>query len=238
MGLKGLLALCALVFGFAQSASAIPWRGVFIAGDDSIENFDNGREDLTAAFSARGTFASIAQLSSSSRYIGKNGVVAADADGVYDAFAKMGRQEGEGCFIHMTSHGAKHAGFYLSRTGGVMSPQVLAELVNRACGDAPTVIMVSACYSGQFIAQGLTGPNRVILTAARQDRPSFGCSADTEYTYWDECVLTSLPNSQSFQELYHNAATCIAGKEAALGERPSEPQAFFGENTANWTILF
>src|SRR5690606_22671305 len=109
----------------------------------------------------------------------------------------------EGCLIHMTSHGTRGRGFYLSRDPPqYLTPAKLAQWVNGACGSAPTVILVSACFSGQFIAEGLKGPNRIILTAAVQDRTSFGCSADTTYTYWDGCLLERLHKSGTWQELY------------------------------------
>jgi hypothetical protein len=226
-----------LVFIFISAhANAIEWKGIFIAGDNSIENFDNGRVDLTAAFSAKGDLVSTTQLSSSQRYIGHDGVVAADAAGVVNAFKNLNRQEGQGCLVHMTSHGTKAQGFYLA-LAGILSPKKLAQLVNEACGDAPAVILISACYSGQFITPELKGPNRVILTAARADRPSFGCSSDTRYTYWDDCVLTELPQAASWQDLYAKVGVCIQKKEADLQAFPSEPQAFFGENTSNWEIL-
>src|SRR5690606_38971993 len=108
---------------------------------------------------------------------------------------------------------------------------------NSACGERPTVILVSACYSGQFIAPGLVGKNRIILTAARNDRPSFGCSTDTVYTYWDECLLESFPVSHTWKELYQATSACIERKETAGGFNPSHPQAFFGEDVQDLAIL-
>lgn len=235
MNFKKFFGLALVLLTISPAAHAVSWKGIFIAGDDSIDNFDNGREDLTAIFSRKGTLASTQQLSSSDKFIGRD-VVEANSQNLINAFGKLGIKAGEGCFIHMTSHGAKGQGFYLSRAG-VLPPASLAALVNRACGQAPTVILVSACYSGQFIAEELKGPNRVILTAARADRPSFGCSADTRYTYWDECVLSEVPNSQTWKDLYTNVNACISGKESQLGANPSGPQAYFGANTANWAIL-
>lgn len=224
------------VLFFSVHANALDWKGLFVAGDDSIENFDNGREDLTALFSQRGSLTTL-QLSSSDKYIQpEKGVYEANAQNINEAFVQLKTTGNEGCLIHMTSHGAKGQGFYLSRAG-ILPPSSLEKLVDYACGSQPTVILISACYSGQFITEGLKGPNRVILTAARADRPSFGCSADTEYTYWDACMIHELPNSKTWKELYQNVNACITNKESAIGATPSEPQAFFGDNTQDWTIL-
>ena len=233
---KKFLSLAILLFTFSQAAHAVSWKGIFIAGDDSIENFDAGREDLTQAFSRQGDLVSTAQLSSTRKYIGSRGVLAATAENIVGAFSNLNVKAGEGCLIHMTSHGAKGKGFYLS-LAGILPPQSFSALVNKACGDAPTVILVSACYSGQFITDDLKGPNRIILTAARPDRPSFGCSSDTKYTYWDACLLSEIPNSPTWADLNKNVQACIATKESALGAQPSEPQSFFGANAKDWALL-
>lgn len=229
--------LSSLIILFTASVSqALTWKGIFIAGDDSIENFDNGREDLTAQFSKMGTLQSL-QLSSSNKYISvEKNVYEANANNLVGAFRQLGSISAEACLIHMTSHGAQGKGFYLSRAG-ILSPAYFEQLVNKACGNLPTVVLVSACYSGQFITEKLKGPNRVILTAARADRPSFGCSADTEYTYWDHCLLNELPRSEKWTDLYANVQACISEKESVLHAKPSGPQAFFGVNTKDWKIL-
>ena len=235
MNFTKFLSVLFVLLTVSPAAHAVSWKGIFIAGDDSIDNFDNGREDLTAVFSRADNLVSTQQLSSSDKFIGRE-VVEASERNILNAFAKLTVKEGEGCFIHMTSHGAKGQGFYLSRVG-VLPPSSFAALVNKACGQAPTVILVSACFSGQFITEELKGPNRVILTAARADRPSFGCSADTRYTYWDECVLSEVPNSANWKDLYANVNACITTKESQLGANPSGPQAYFGANTGSWSIL-
>ena len=216
------------------SAHANVWKSVFVAGDDSIPNFDNGREDLAAMFSAIGTVE--ANHFTSAPSIATGGVKLATHKNLGDTFSKLNVQADQGCLVHMTSHGIKNGGFYLSRSQPLL-PAQFAQMVNAACGDQPTVIMVSACYSGQFITDELKGDNRIILTAAIADRPSFGCPTDTEYTYWDECLLEGVPVSKNWNEVYTNTTACVQKKEAAIGARPSLPQAFFGKNTNGWVIL-
>lgn len=233
-----VLVLFFSVLSLASVSQGTSWKGLFVAGDHSIENFDNGREDLTNLFTKLGDLESI-QLSSSKKYVSvQKGVASATYENIAKSFGQMkvSLKANDGCFIHMTSHGAKAQGFYLALSG-ILDPATFSSLVNQACGSAPTVILISACYSGQFITEDLKGPNRVIMTAARPDRPSFGCSPDTEYTYWDGCLLEEVPRSQTWVELYKNVNSCIAEKEAKLNVRPSEPQAFFGENTMTWEIM-
>jgi hypothetical protein len=230
------LLLSILLTFAALSASATTWKGIFVAGDNSIENFDNGRKDLTTMFDGLGLFHSF-QLSTSSNHISETDeVYKATAQNIQAAFSALNIQSNEGCLIHMTSHGAKSQGFYL-KLSGILPPALFSQWVNQSCGQAPTVILVSACFSGQFITENLKGPNRVIMTAARSDRPSFGCSADTEYTYWDACLLEEIPKANTWVEAYSGIQKCITQKESDLGAQPSEPQAFFGANTKNWKIL-
>ena len=51
--LRTAIALLALMLGLGQ-VQAIEWNGLFLAGDDSIEAFDNSQRDLIAVLSERG----------------------------------------------------------------------------------------------------------------------------------------------------------------------------------------
>ena len=224
----------AMLSGLAP-ARAIEWQALFLAGDDSIENFDNGRRDLTALLAGIGTIEDI-QVTSSRRVARNEEITLADAEGVTEAFGALQARKGQGCLIHLTSHGTQE-GLYLSRAD-VLDPAYFAELVDRSCDKYPTVILVSACYSGVFIIEALKGPNRIILTAARDDRPSFGCSSEDYYTYWDACLLDTIKAGRLWRKVYAEVQSCITRKEREADVDPSEPQAFFGANTANWTVLF
>jgi hypothetical protein len=78
--------------------------------------------------------------------------------------------------------------------------------------------------------------NRIILTAAREDRTSFGCSAELQYTYWDSCLIDSLPKSESWKSLYGLTQQCVQTKESGGYFKPSLPQAYFGEEVADLKI--
>src|SRR5262245_47389101 len=87
----------------------------------------------------------------------------------------------------MISH-ASPQGFYL-RNAPALTPRTLSAILDAACGYRPTVVLVSACYSGVFVGNAMLKPNRINRTAAREYRTSFGCSAENEYTYWDGCLI-------------------------------------------------
>jgi hypothetical protein len=70
-----------------------------------------------------------------------------------------------------------------------------------------------------------------VMTAARRDRSSFGCSEDATYPYFDGCVLEGLQTARDFIALAAAARACVARREAEEGLSPaSEPQVSVGAN--------
>ncbi|MEJ0064365.1 MAG: C13 family peptidase [Caulobacteraceae bacterium] len=101
-------------------------------------------------------------------------------------------------------------------------------LITDSCGRRPTVVIISACFSGVFVP-ALADNNREILTAARPDRSSFGCSESDKYPYFDACMLKVLPTAHDFVALGPAVQACVAQRETETGMRPpSEPQFFVG----------
>ena len=84
----------------------------------------------------------------------------------------------------------------------------------------------------------MSKPNRVILTAARADRPSFGCQARRTYNFFDECLLGALPQSATWRAVFAGANRCVRRMERTLGVRASAPQAFFGEAVTGLNVGF
>ena len=104
----------------------------------------------------------------------------------------------------------------------------MASLVDDYCGKRPTVAVISACFSGVFV-RDLEWPNRMVMTAARPDRTSFGCGATDRYTYFDDCFLQSLSVSKNLLDLSSAVPVCVSKRETAerIGP-PSEPQVSIG----------
>jgi hypothetical protein len=199
------------------------WTAAVIQADwrdgrgNPIEAFDNARRDLTRAFLDAG-FAPEHMVDRSLQTTAPEAALAAVAETAADAQA--------GCLLYFTSHGAPDA-MVFGETGR-FTPDLMARTVRSICGARPTVVIVSACYSGIFI-NGLEAPNRMVLTAARRDRTSFGCGADERYPWFDGCILETLPGAVDFLALAAGARACVARKEAAAGVTPpSEPQLFVG----------
>jgi hypothetical protein len=54
-----------------------------------------------------------------------------------------------GCLLYFTSHGVPTAMVFGEAPR--MTPDMMANIVRAACGTRPTVVIVSACYSGIFV---------------------------------------------------------------------------------------
>jgi hypothetical protein len=91
-------------------------------------------------------------------------------------------------------------------------------------------VVISSCFSGSFARPPMTRDNRIILTAARPDRTSFGCHAGRTYTVYDQCLLEGLDRTATWNQLYLSVKSCVDAEERREDVTPSEPQAWFGHN--------
>lgn len=236
--MRRLLALIAVLFaamaaGAAQAASPFAdWAAVVVAGDwhasdgGPTEGFDNARRDVTAALTRSGFQAqNIRQFSVRPERYKDTKPEKAELRGIYAALVDGAQRTNGGCLFYMTSHGAPQ-GAQLDQT--ILRPGVLAQMLDQACGKRPTVVVMSACFSGVFVP-ALAQANRMVLTAARPDRTSFGCGQDNKYPYFDDCFLASMPDARDFGALAGKTRECVRAREIAEKMTPpSEPQIWVG----------
>ena len=243
--LIGLLSLVVIFLpigqGVATAAKALragAWEVVLAAGDDAEPVFDNATRTLNQRLVAAGVQAGdIHRLSASPAELSSS-VEPASAKTLLQRIAELPARPGDRCLVFLTSHGQRGVGVWLARSNTALSPDELADALSRGCGPAPTVVIVSACYSGGFTAGRMAKPNRIILTAARSDRPSFGCQVHRRYNFFDECLIGALPKSTTWRMTFDKSVQCVRQMERALGERPSEPQAYFGTAVADLEVGF
>ncbi|NJN36996.1 MAG: hypothetical protein HC794_08015 [Nitrospiraceae bacterium] len=71
----------------------------------------------------------------------------------------------------------------------------------------------------------IAAPNRLVITAARGDRTSFGCRDGAEWTEFGESFFDrALRAERDPRKAFPVAAEDVARKEAADGLTPSQPQ--------------
>jgi Peptidase C13 family len=129
----------------------------------------------------------------------------------------------------MTSHG-EPGGFGLRLPGDVvthLTPQDVAATFDRE-GIKNRVVIVSACYSGTFVAP-LANDRTIVVTASDAKSTSFGCAPERDWTYFGDALFRqSLRPGRDFQAAFDNARVLIQGWELMDHARPSNPQAHFG----------
>lgn len=201
-------------------AAPPPELAVLVAGDASLRVFDDaviGLRDRLATEGAR-----ITRLSADPAIGGTS------LSGMLHAVAAMRPVPGQGCLVFATSHGAHDGTLVLGED--FLRPAALDRALSVGCGSAPTVVVISGCFSGNFARGPMQRPNRVILTAARPDRPSFGCGAGLKMTVFDACLLADMDRYGDWAAVFAGTKICVTAAERAMDAVPSEPQSFFGRD--------
>jgi hypothetical protein len=136
-------------------------------------------------------------------------------------------------FLFMTSHGNPNA--FSTFFGGIVEPTISPAELAAALDDAGIrwrVIVISACYSGSFV-DALRDDRTLVITAARADRTSFGCSNTATFTYFGEAFLAEgLRERLSFVQAFDLARRRVTAREKAENLTPSEPQRAVGRKMA------
>jgi hypothetical protein len=91
------------------------------------------------------------------------------------------------------------------------------------------VIIISACYAGGFLEE-LSDPQTIVIAAAAADRTSFGCSNDSDLTYFGEAFYRdALPGARTLRSAFETAKAAIAARERREHVEASHPVAYFGK---------
>jgi Peptidase C13 family len=109
--------------------------------------------------------------------------------------------------VFFTSHGSPDGSVAIrehNRLNAAMRPTHLRDMLAQA-GVRNRVVIVSACFSGAFIAP-LMDDDTVVLTASAPDRTSFGCQPQREWTFFGDAF---------FNRALREGASMIAGFDLA-----------------------
>jgi hypothetical protein len=233
--LIGLTLIASLVCCAPSAARAgvfSDWAVIVVAGDDhahsgAISNvFDNARRDLVKALIARGFSAdNIRQYSLRPDAYPHDGAQPTQSLLIVHQLEQLSDNTRGGCLLYLTSHGSPEGVLVGDRT---WTPNMVSALLSDTCTNRPVVVIISACFSGVFVSP-LDDANRMVLTAARPDRTSFGCGEADRYTYFDGCVLHEIGAAHDFVALAHHVQACVAKEEQDTHmSPPSEPQLDIG----------
>lgn len=218
----------------AQDAAAPfrNWAAVVVSGDwhahsgGPTEAFDNARRDVASTLVGLGfSPGAVRQFSVRPQLYPAVRPGKTELTGIHAGLRDLAAANTAGCLFYITSHGAPE-GVVLDEN--ILPPPLLAAVIDDACPSRPSIVVISACFSGVFVPP-LQRNDRMILTASRPDRTSFGCGEEDKYPYFDDCFLSSAAAARDFAALGRAVQACVAGKERqAKAEPPSEPQLWIG----------
>jgi hypothetical protein len=138
--------------------------------------------------------------------------------------------------LYTTSHGAPQIGIAYKdgENGyGMIAPPRLANMLDEL-GIKRRLVIISACYSGQFVV-ALANPESAIITAADNDRTSFGCAPGNDWTFFGDALInTALRTPQPLEKAVAEAFALISSWEYTKGLTSSGPRSFVGEQAKLW----
>lgn len=147
---------------------------------------------------------------------------------------RMNRDE-DILFLYLTTHGSAEHELYVNQPP-LPFDQLTPERLRAALDAARIrwrVLVVSACYSGGFV-EALRDPHTLVITAARADRTSFGCGADSKVTWFGKAYLAqALNDSVDFIAAFATARAQIEAWEKEGGIEASDPQIDVGAKIAD-----
>jgi Peptidase C13 family len=155
------------------------------------------------------------------------------------ALAQVGElmnKEEDVLVLYLTAHGHWITGVAYrdsDRASGNIAPSRLAAMLNEA-GIKNRLIIVSACYSGIFIP-ALQNETTVTMTAASSEKPSFGCRAENDWTFFGDALINNaLRQPVPAADAFASARVLISQWETAERLSPSNPQVDIGTGARVW----
>lgn len=177
----------------------LTWKAVIVSGYASengnvLLNWDRSRRAFHQEILRRGILPQDTRILTSlqhevGRTVSGTLIRPATINNFFQSIYSLELTKGDGLLIFMTSHGSKQNGFVFELAHTYQDQflsikQFYLGLKKHGLENIPTVLFVSACYSGQYIdgvygrpkshKYRLTRHNRIIMTAASNHTSSFG----------------------------------------------------------------
>ena len=211
---------------------------VVVIGLDSDEVFEREATQTAKVLSRRYDGVGRTILLATDSATAPNGSPAFLSTALAAVAAKMDLKE-DALILYTTSHGGPDIGLaYRDRVNGygLIAPKRMADLLSELKIER-RLVMISACYSGQFV-DALATPDTAIVTAADNDRTSFGCAPGNDWTFFGDALINHhLRQPQKFEAASQAAIALIGTWEFSNGLTPSKPRLFVGEKAKAWLSL-
>ena len=207
------------------------WKVVLVSASRAITAHDTAALDLGQRLRERGVARIATALS------GAAGDFDATRAGIGQALERLGADQGA-CLFFASGHG-NVAGLRLDADRGnrTLTPGELDRLLDKHCGDRPTVAIISDCEAGVFLDSRMRQPNRVLIAASAKGRTAYGAKMGERHVNFDRCLMGAIDaGATTWREAFQRTLPCVQEREAWLGVRASEPQAYFGAAVADLAI--
>jgi hypothetical protein len=137
--------------------------------------------------------------------------------------------------LYTTSHGNRLGlAYHYGDTGyGVLSPARLKSALEEV-GITRRILVISACYSGVFVP-ALASADTAILTAAADQRNSFGCEPQNDWTFYGDALINrAMRQPVPLSEVARAANRTVAEWETSRRLLASLPQTVIGAGVSSW----
>jgi hypothetical protein len=138
--------------------------------------------------------------------------------------------------FYVTTHGHWVTGLNWrdgERGRGDIGPGRLAAMLESA-GITNRLMILSACYSGVFVP-ALASDTTLVITAASASKPSFGCRAENDWTFFGDALInTALRKPVATEAAFREAGSLVGRWEREGGLDPSDPQISVGRRVSSW----
>jgi hypothetical protein len=221
---RSLLALALLASSASAADNGFQWHVVLAAVGNEQNVFDNFVSDFGAALKDSPDVASLTELHASM----DDRWQASGLQNLERTLTSLHPQENQGCLVYLTGHGAPQGLALSADTPMYFVRASRMESMLNSCAGRTTVLVVSACYSGQFVQRGITRDERIVMSASAEDLTSFGCSNNNRYTFFDQCFMDAWPLNRQWGALADDVRRCVRETERSGNFPASKPQFFFG----------
>jgi hypothetical protein len=218
----------------ARTIAAADWKALVVGGAADRPIYDFAAEDVAGRLRDAGVTRVALHTAS---LTGPDGSARPPArlSSLRQSLGALGSRESDACLLYFSSHGEEGTLRLAGEPNGrSASLGDIDRLATMACGDRPTVLVLSGCETGSFITAQLERPNRIIIAAAARGRATYAAKLDERHGAFDRCLIGAYDSgATTWRQLFRDLLPCVAERESWLGVRPSLPQASFGAAVAN-----
>lgn len=151
------------------------------------------------------------------------------------AFSQFTLGASDACFLYLGARGVVMQG--ISIGSETLTPDQFDLFLSDVCGIRPTVVILSADYSGKYSESPVAKDNRIIISASASDLPRTAHPTATGYSIFDDCLKTNL-NSKTWADLDSSVRKCVNDKELNFGGMaPSKPNSSIGKGVSGLAMF-